>query len=48
MVTVVPSGSQSPWCVSKAGMALSCADSRLSERVVGLEQTSVDTHWPTG
>lgn len=35
-----------PWGVSRAGMALSCAHSRVSEQVVELEQASMGTHWP--
>lgn len=37
-----------PWGVRKAGMALSCADSRVSEHAVELERASIDTHWPMG
>lgn len=46
MVTVVPSGFVI--CLVVSGMVLSCADSRLSEHVVELEEASIDTYWPTG
>lgn len=35
-------------CLVVSGMALTCADSRLSELVAELEEASIDTHWPSG